>query len=299
MVELDLIRTYIAVRNRMHEPEPPHFSRSLLMLLPGVAGDGASEVTQDIARQDDTADITMRLDATAEILKYRAEAPAFFVALRALSLLPEVQVVSIEQATRELLTTDFTLDEVSGAVRRLRASLSSMTTDHLAFVTLLHARGGLLAFLETFESLESFGSQSGLVTNQMQGREYESQVVTALVAAFRKLWRFTKRFQVGVAAAGHEAGAAAARFRNARELYAEIGTDKLDVAALIAKTADLASKVDTIKVSCWRGAVRALLARHDYSIARCRRSGLQSARTAAAAEQFLLVSMRTCRQHPS
>ena len=240
------------------------------MLLPGVAGDGVSEATQDVARQDDTADITMRLDATVEILKYRAEAPAFFVALRALSLLPEVEVASIEQATRELLTTDFTLDEVSSAVRRLRASLSSMTTDHLAFVTLLHARGGLLAFLETFESLESFGSQSGLVTNQMQGREYESQVVTALVAAFRKLWRFTKRFQVGVAAAGYEAVAVSAppaaitsaRFRNARELYSEIGADKLDVAALIAKTADLASKVDTIKVSYWRGATNASLARH-------------------------------------
>lgn len=84
----------------------------------------------------------------------------------------------------------------------------------------------------------------------MQGREYESQIVTALVASSRKLWRFTKRFQQQAAASPELKTAAALRpkFASASELCAEIGQDKADVATLFAKTADLASHVEELKV---------------------------------------------------
>lgn len=100
-----------------------------------------------------------RLDDTAEILRYRDEAPKFFAALRGLNLLQEASIAQIEADTRVLLTHDFTLGDVGRAVRELRAKLSHMMPANLSFVSLLHSRGGLLAFLETFETLESFGSQ--------------------------------------------------------------------------------------------------------------------------------------------
>lgn len=156
LIELELIRTYIAARDRFKGPQPPLFSRSVLRLAPAASSDSAvmADGVNEAAKKG-----LQRLDDTAEILRYREEAPAFFAALRGLALLQESSVADMEAATRELLTRDYTLEEVGRAVRDLRSKLFNMMPANLSFVSLLHARGGLLAFLETFETLESFGSQ--------------------------------------------------------------------------------------------------------------------------------------------
>jgi hypothetical protein len=140
-----------------------------------------------------------------------------------------------------------------------------MLPEHLNFVSLLHTRGGLLSFLNTFENQTVFDTQAGVVTNQMQGREFESGVVTSLLAASRVLWRFTsgpqQRLSAGAAAKKPSLAAKVAKFNSLDEIRAYIsGTGRgvgaardaaaeaREVKTLIAKTNALADHVEKIKV---------------------------------------------------
>lgn len=241
MPEFELIKTYIAARNYTRGPYPPSYASSLLLWFEQRSNSGTGRSVTDGTTTSESAMQSLKhLDDTAEILRYRVEAPAFFKALHGLCLLPEDEVKSLQQDTLVFLTSDYSLAQVGVALQQLRARLCNMTPSHLKFVSLLHSRGGLLVFLETFDSLDALNSQAAVVTTQTHGRDFESRIVTTLLDASRKLWRFTRY---------HAHGAASCKFDTLSQLYDEVGPESRDLDALMAKTVDLATNIEDLKVS--------------------------------------------------
>lgn len=189
--------------------------------------------------------------------------PGFFDALSGLNLLPAPQVATLVERTAPFLTTDYALGDVEAELRRLVSELSGMQPDELLFVARLHSHGGLLEFLATFESMAAFDTQTSVVTNQMQGHPYESEIVTTLQAATRWLWPFNggkadpKKAAAAPAAGGAAAGAAAAapapepRFPSLRALQSHIVGEVAKLSSAAAQAlivVNLAGHVEELKV---------------------------------------------------
>lgn len=144
------------------------------------------------AAEGSTAALSVRrLDDAIELLSLRVLLPPFFAALNSLELLPRARIEALEQASRPLLD-DVALDAVSGALADARRVLGDLTTPHVAFIAELHAQGGLLDFLKSFETAGGgFRDRATFINQQVQGSgEFEVGLVRSLSDAQRWLEPF-------------------------------------------------------------------------------------------------------------
>lgn len=148
------VRVFIGARDKLRAVRPP-------FAAPALDHSEAEADTTPVT--DDAVRSVRRLEATADLLRYRAEMPAFLEALSGLNLLPAADVASLASRTLRFLTTDYALGEVEGELQLLARALSGMTADELLFVARLHSHGGLLEFLATFESMAVFDTQASVV----------------------------------------------------------------------------------------------------------------------------------------
>jgi hypothetical protein len=148
------------------------------------------------------------------------------------------------------------------------------------------------------------------VTNQMQGRGYESEIVTTLVAAMRWLWPFARELTKVPPPAGKKA--AEARFPAMKDLTGHLGSEvapqpgpTIDQQSIV--LANLAGHVEELKVRTLRpGRRRPRICLQTWRTTRfltcapprCR-SGSRLARTAAAQARSSRASTHTCQRLPS
>jgi hypothetical protein len=137
-----------------------------------------------------------RLKAATELLDYRKVFPPFLEATSGQIFLPQTTVAALlaNVELQDALNRDLTLAEVEAAVATVKRAVSNMTAAQLAYIAELHARSTLLDFLSSFDSPKlgaaAFERRADIVTTQIQGREQESDIVTALVSAFQWLRPF-------------------------------------------------------------------------------------------------------------
>lgn len=172
------VRIYIAARDALNEHDRSAQLKAFCTGIHDKYGEGniiGGEIDPTASQRRAATEVqqaTQRLQMTVDLQGYRQAFPTFLLALEAQHLLPRAAILELQTNERlqDALHQNYTLREVPQAVAVVRAAVCGMTPTHLQFINELHASGGLLEFLASFETLgqAAFLNQASLVTSQSE-----------------------------------------------------------------------------------------------------------------------------------